>query len=52
MSENPKSQNPEWFSYLSEEEQKTLAAGQITNMPGEGNFFFSKLILQPRQTIH
>ncbi len=52
MSENTKSHNPEWLRDLSEEEQETLAAGQITNLPGGSNFFSSKLISKLRQTIH
>ncbi|WP_414573002.1 hypothetical protein [Nostoc sp. CCY 9925] len=46
MSENIKFDNSEWFRDLSEEKQETLAAGQIINMPGAGNF-----LLQQNNTI-
>lgn len=42
MSENIKSQNSQWFRDLSPKEQETLVAGQITNMPSEGNFLLQQ----------
>ncbi|MGJ5631002.1 hypothetical protein [Nostoc sp. CALU 1950] len=46
MSKNTKSQNPEWFRYLSEKEQESLVAGQITNMPDENMPVKSSFFLQ------
>ncbi|MBD2507909.1 hypothetical protein H6G91_11575 [Nostoc muscorum FACHB-395] len=46
MSENTKFHNSEWFRDLSEEEQETLAAGQITNIPGGSNFFIQQTNIQ------
>jgi len=42
MSENIKSHNSQWFRDLSPKEQETLVAGQITNMPSEGNFLLQQ----------
>ncbi|MFN6563936.1 MAG: hypothetical protein RMY28_029660 [Nostoc sp. ChiSLP01] len=42
MSENIKSSNSQYFRDLSPKEQETLIAGQITNMPSEGNFLFQQ----------
>ncbi|WP_445637133.1 Bacteriocin [Nostoc sp. DSM 114161] len=42
MSENIKSGNSQCFRDLSPKEQETLIAGQITNMPSEGNFLLQQ----------
>ncbi|MDZ8109623.1 MAG: hypothetical protein RM338_28910 [Nostoc sp. DedQUE12a] len=42
MSENIKSENSQWFRDLSPKEQQTLVAGQITNIPNEGNFLLQQ----------